>query len=222
MLGRKYLPVTALFMLLVLALVAVGVGFGLWSKLLTINGVVNTGTVDAVFYQAFTDDDGGIQNPDKDAGDEGPCPLYGDSGCDPRAFGPNPDRYDKDVGECEVWIDDKDNEILHIRVDNGYPSYHCTVWFDIWNNGSVPVKIQSLEVTPANFTNGVEVTVGLSELACGQQIDPVADPASLEGLAQGDIHIHVEQAAEQDAEYTFDAALFLVQWNEFDEGQCPD
>jgi hypothetical protein len=61
----------------------------------------------------------------------------------------------------------------------------------------------------------------LSELACGQQIDPVADPSDLEGLAQGDIHIHVEQAAKQNAKYTFDAALFLVQWNEFEKGECP-
>lgn len=221
MLGRKYLPVTALFMLLVLALVTVGVGFGLWSKLLTIKGMVNTGKVDAVFYKAFTDDDGKIDNPVKDDGDVGQCALYGDSSCDPKAFGPLPARYDKDVGDCTAWIDEKDAEILHVRVDNGYPSYHCTVWFDIWNNGTIPVKIQSLSVIPSDFTNGKEVTVALSELACGQQIDPVSDPALLTGLAQGDIHIHVEQAAAQGAGYDFEALLKLVQWNEFDPTLCP-
>jgi len=226
MLGRKYLPVTALFMLLVLALVAVGVGFGLWSKLLLINGTVHTGKVDAVFYKAFTDDDGTVNNPAKDGGepgDEGKCFLYGDSSCDPKAFGPNPDRYDKDVGDCFAWIG-QDPEILHVNVENGYPSYHCTVWFDIWNNGTIPVKIQSLTVNPSNFTNGTEVTVGLSELTCGQQIDPVTDPSSLQGLAQGDIHIHVEQAAKQSleepVEYDFTAELLLVQWNEYFENQC--
>jgi hypothetical protein len=212
-------------MILVLALAMLGVGYGLWSKLLLINGTINTGTVDAVFYEAFTDDDGAVDNPDKDAGDVGkttPCPLFGDSSCDPKAFGPNPDRYDKDVGECVAVIDELDAQKLHITVTNGYPSYYCTVWYDIWNNGTIPVKIQSLTVVPNNFTNGVEVTVGLSKLSCGQQIDPGEKVGDLPptNLAQGDVHIHVEQAAAQEASYTFDAQLLLVQWNEFDAAQC--
>lgn len=224
MLKRNSLPVGAFFMILVLALAGLGVGFGLWSKLLLIEGTVETGSVDAIFYEAFTDDDNEVDNPDKDAGDTGdvePCPLFGDGSCDPSAFGPNPERYDKDVGECLVFIDEQDPQELDVFVYTGYPSYHCTVWFDIWNNGTIPVKIQDLQVTPVDFTNGLEVTVGLSELSCGQQIDPVEDPAQLEGLAQGDIHIHVEQEAAENAVYHFNAELLLVQWNEFFEDQCP-
>ena len=224
MLKRKAIPVGTLFMILILALAALGVGYGLWSKLLLINGTINTGVVDAIFYEAFTDDDNVENNELKDDGDDVVCPVGGGS-CDPKAFGPNPDRYDKDVGECFAIVDlqaDPTKETLKVTVENGYPSYHCTVWFDILNNGSIPLKIQSLTLTPENFENGVQVTVGLSQLACGLQIDPGLLPSGeviMENLAQGDIHIHVEQAAEQNTPYTFSAELFLVQWNEFEA--CP-
>jgi hypothetical protein len=222
MLKRNSIPAGALFMILVLALASFGVGYGLWAKLLEIRGTVLTGTVDAIFDVAFTDDDGEVNNPLKDAGDVAPCPLFGDGACDPKAFGPNPLRYDKDVGDCKAWIDDKDPELLYVEVENGYPSYHCTVWYDILNNGTIPVMIQSLQLTPVNFVNGKEVTVALSELACGLQIDPTdpLDPDP-EELVQGDIHIHVEQDAGMDKNYAFTAGLFLVQWNEFDEELCP-
>jgi hypothetical protein len=220
---KKSLPIGTLFMVLVLALALLGVGYGLWSKLLLIHGSIETGEVDAIFYDAFTDDDGTQNNDQKDAGDTGECAAYGDSSCDPDMFGPNPTRYDKDVGHCTAVIDKDDAEKLHIKVVNGYPSYSCTVWFDILNNGTIPVKIQSLKVEPAGgWTNGKEVTVALSELACGQQIDPgILDDGSIANLAQGDIHIHVEQAASMNGIYEFDAELFLVQWNEFDDAQCP-
>lgn len=218
---RRNIPVGTLFMILILALATLGVGYGLWSKMLYINGTIETGTVDAIFHLAFTDDDGTENNDLKDLGDDGVCPAYGDSSCDPMEFGPNPDRYDKDVGHCEAIVDlqkDPTGETLTVTVDNAYPSYHCTVWFDILNNGSIPLKIQSLSIAPVgDWTNGEEVTVALSELACGQQIDPgILPDGTITNLAQGDIHIHIEQAAEQNGKYEFDAQLFLVQWNEFE------
>lgn len=215
MLRRNSMPIGALFMVLVLALAGLGVGYGLWSKLLLINGIVNTGTVDAMFALAFTDDDNVVNNGDKDGGatpDDGECELFGTGSCDPKAFGPNPDRYDKDVGVCRAAVS-ADGMSLTVTVANGYPSYHCTVWFDILNSGTIPVKIQSLTLAPLNFTEE-QVTVALSQLTCGQQIDP-------NELAQGDVHIHVEQGAEMDATYTFTSDLLLVQWNEFEPAQCP-
>lgn len=212
MLRRKSMPIGAFFMVLVLALATLGVGFGLWSKLLLINGTVNTGTVDAKFALAFTDDDNKIDNPLKDAGDVGPCPAFGAGSCDPKAFGPNPARYDKDVGVCTASLDPT-GTTLTVAVKYGYPSYHCTLWFDILNSGTIPVKIQSLTLSHPGFTED-EVTVELSELACGQQIDPGK-------TQQGDVHIHVEQGAEQNHTYTFTSDLLLVQWNEFEPAQCP-
>jgi hypothetical protein len=212
MLGRRSLPVGAFFMVLILALAGLGVGYGLWSKLLTIDGTVNTGTVNAIFDIAFTDDDNKIDNPDKDPNDAGPCPAFGSGSCDPSSFGPKPTRYDKDVAICVAELD-AGQMSLTVTVQNGYPSYHCTVWYDILNNGTIPIKLQNLFLEPVNFTNGLEVTIGLSELACGMQIDP--DKSS-----QADIHIHVEQEAAQEATYTFTGQLWLVQWNEYFTDLC--
>jgi hypothetical protein len=246
---RRNIPVGTLFMILILALATLGVGYGLWAKLLLINGTIETGVVDAIFVNAFTDDDGKVDLASKDAGDTGSCAEYQHNiggSCDPSSFGDvnaPPTRYDKDVGHCEAIVDleaDPTGETLKVTVENGFPSYYCTVWFDILNNGTIPVKIQELELTPNNFTNGEQVTVELSHLSCGQQIDPAPieldsiscggggcpppEPPS-EYVAQADIHIHVEQDAAQgltgDSAYTFDAKLLLVQWNEFDESTCP-
>ena len=244
MLKRKALPVGTLFMILILALAFLGVGYGMWSKLLVINGIVNTGKVDAIFVNAFTDDDGTVNNPEKDAGDIGKCGEYqynADGSCDPDKFGPNPTRYIKDVGHCEAIVDllaDPTGETLKVTVENGYPSYYCTVWFDILNSGTIPVMIQEFSITPVDFENGKQVTVELSHLSCGTQIDPAAPvaPACASGIegtnceppdppsgepVQADIHIHVEQSAEQTHTYTFTGHMKLVQWNEYDPDNCP-
>src|SRR3990172_3832669 len=43
---RKALPITTVLLILALALATVGVGYGLWSKVLTISGIVETGKLD--------------------------------------------------------------------------------------------------------------------------------------------------------------------------------
>ena len=58
MFRRKSLPVGVLVMLLVLALVSLGVGYGLWSETLKINGMVETGDLDAGWsVERFGDDE---------------------------------------------------------------------------------------------------------------------------------------------------------------------
>jgi len=49
MLGKKSLPMTAVVVILLVALATMGVAYGLWAKTLYINGTVNTGNVDAEF-----------------------------------------------------------------------------------------------------------------------------------------------------------------------------
>ena len=49
MLTKKSLPVGTLFIILVIALALMGVGYALWSETLTISGTVNTGEVDVEF-----------------------------------------------------------------------------------------------------------------------------------------------------------------------------
>ncbi len=48
---RKKLPVGTMFLVLVIALAFLGVGYALWSETLTISGTVTTGEVDVEFSQ---------------------------------------------------------------------------------------------------------------------------------------------------------------------------
>jgi hypothetical protein len=64
----KFLPVGILFMVLVMALAALGVGYGHWTKTLDINGSVTTGEVNADFDSASTSDTGIDPGYTKDVG----------------------------------------------------------------------------------------------------------------------------------------------------------
>ncbi len=159
-------------MLLTTAIAVTGVGFGLWSQILSVNGEVQTGNVlveygDYHGLGAFTDDDGIVDDlvygpaiflEPLDAGEEDPngsgsipaIQIYDGNGssssADPSSSGPFMSRYDKDVGICtaDTAPDLQGNEtILEIIISNGYPSYWCTTWFPTKNTGSVPVKLQS-------------------------------------------------------------------------------
>ena len=103
--GRKALPITTVLLILALALATVGVGYGLWSKTLFIEGDVRTGEVDAEMSVAEVDqsdsyndicpsggttigqdcDDDGFLNDDLEAVD----PLTGEP---------------KDIAECVAFV----------------------------------------------------------------------------------------------------------------------
>lgn len=170
--GRKSKPSGMLVMLLILALLTVGVGYTLWSKTLTIDGTVATGFVDSIFVDPFTDDPPGSDDPG----------------------------YIKDVGECLVEFG-ADPETLIVTVNDAYPSYYCTVFFGIYNNGSIPVKIINLAAM------GPHITASWTDLDIGQQIDPG-------DTVPGDLHLHVEQSAPQGGTLTLYGKIQLAQWNE--------
>jgi hypothetical protein len=161
-----------LLMMLLLALAALGVGIALWSKVLTIQGVVRTGSVNAEFIRAFTDDDDAVDNTGYDSQDTGNCeisvgpdtaptgfpnkdPNDGVTSCDPSATGRDPKpHYDKDVGRCDAAVvpDGQDDEpqpgsqLARVALTNVYPSYHCTAWFAFQNSGTIPVHLHSAVV----------------------------------------------------------------------------
>lgn len=171
---RKGLPIGTIVVILVIALAAIGIGYGLWSKVLFIGGVVHTGNVDADFDAANTTDP--------------------DATIDPG--------LDKNVGRCEVTGVGTDE--LTVTITNGYPGYHCDVFFYVTNTGSIPVKVQAYNLTGVPAV--LEVTT--TGLPIGTQIEPNTE-------ALGDLHVLVLQEAEESATYTFSAAITLVQWNEF-------
>jgi len=131
-----------------------------------------------------------------------------DTGIDPGYLMDGTTPKDKDVGSCSVV--GAGTQLLTITVENGYPCYECDIDFTVDNTGSIPVKIQTLGLV------GVppEITVTWTGLAVGDQIGPAG---SIDDELPGDLHIHVEQIADelQTGVYTFSASIYLVQWNEY-------
>ena len=124
MIKGKSLPVGTLFIVLVIMLALLGVGYALWSDTLVIDGTVHTGEVDMAFSPCETNDPG-----------EGDDPGYW-----------------KHVASCECGqsdgsLDDQyDNgfDQMDITIEGGYPSYSCEVSYDMSNIGTVPVHLYSV------------------------------------------------------------------------------
>jgi hypothetical protein len=223
---RKFMSLGVVSLAVVMMLAMLGVGYTLWAKSLYIQGTVNTGTVNAEFVDAFTDDDNVVDNPDKDSGDIGRCPLpLVDGGpsptsCDPADSGRDPKpRYEKDVAVCRAAIDPDDNQSAEVTLINAYPSYYCTAWFDIHNSGTIPVKVRAvmidgMAVEPCQ-TNAfdldddglADVEIHVTDIELCQQIEPSE-------VIQLDLDIHVLQEAPQGESLEFEAAVELGQYNE--------
>lgn len=192
--------VTALVFGLVVALAGLGVGYGLWYKVLTIGGEVNTGTVHGYWLSAVTTDPPGSNDLKDTAGN----------------------RYEKDVGELECTIDTGDPEILHFTINNGYPSYYADCEVAWINDGSIPVNVAELRAGPAagplvpipfdvfndlDLDGDGEFDINLMvENGLGTQIDPGDKDAY-------SVWVHVKQAAPQDETLEFKVEFQLNQWN---------
>ena len=160
---------------------------------------------------------------------------------DPDAFGYGPagvaSRTDKDVARCTR--DSADPGVQFVTVENGYPDYHCTFFGRYRNAGSIPVKVQKLEVFACtgagcdplsgtqltlagntwvyeDGTSGPDAELQIGDvpyLECGRQMDP--------GYNVGSVgYLHILQGVEQDATYRFATVLTFVNWNEFDQAAC--
>ena len=178
-----------LFIVTMMTLTSVGAGYALWFENLTVDGTINTGEVYAYWSACYSFD----------------------TGLDPNPDGTN---KGKDVGSTTCSIDTGDPRILHITINNGYPCYwnDCEVEYTI--GGTIPVKVQSIEIIPYDFTlasaygaNNGELWVKMVD-GLGSQLHPGDQSA-------GSFKIHVEQCAEQLANYNFDVIIKVVQYNEY-------
>jgi hypothetical protein len=184
-------PVMLIALLLMLFLAILGVGYGMWSKMLTINGTVHTGEVNVEWFDCW-------------------CM---DMGLDPK--GPPDDL--KDVGTTTCVIDEVDPSIIHVSVLNAYPSYYNDCKVSFMNTGTVPVVIRGWHIDPIDFTLASYNGAGDGEIWI-KTIDGVntqMDPCPADNCEQsGNLGFHVEQPALQDHEYHFLVSLCLSQWNE--------
>jgi hypothetical protein len=155
---------------LMMILVVIGSAMAMWSDNLKIKTVINTGNVDVEFGSISTNDPPGSNDPG----------------------------YGIDVGTCyadKVEIENEDNGNptgnndldLNITIVNAYPSYNCTVTFEVRNTGTIPVRGPHV-TTDGNFNswNGTYV------MCIGNFTEITINPGE---SAWFEISCHVLQAA---------------------------
>lgn len=185
--SRNLLKVIPL--LIIGLLLATGIAYGLWSETLLIDGVVHTGEVygEWIFCGCF------------------------DTGLD---LNPPPGVQPKDVGKTICQIDQQDPRIVHITVENGYPSYYNLCDLKYKNSGSVPVIIRGIKVVAKNFDLASGNGNGDGEIWV-EAIDGVGSQLEPRGKKSLNLEFHVEQPAKENYTYKFDVYVCLAQWNEY-------
>ncbi len=196
--ARKAPPLGAMILMLLIALAGLGVAYALWSKTLSIEGTVQTGRLHARW-------DGAICSEFFDW----PWPSEGSGEVE-----------GKDVGSTTVFIDPNDNNLLHLNIENGYPSYAVDCEVEYVNDGTIPWIIRGTTIVPTspNLTNCTLTGGQTKTLTCDQLtvvlvdgIGAQVDPG--DGVASS-VRVHIEQAADQNAEYLFEIKICVAQWNE--------
>ena len=178
-------------MALVIVLATIGVASALWSKTLTVDGSVATGTVSIEFVDWID--------------------LYENEGIQGLGL--------KEVAGCFGSIGFEYPNRMGFDIINGYPGYECWAVVHITNTGNIPVHVYRPDVTtdatPAEITFGVLdadlVIPGFNTVpAC------YADDTQLHSGDTVDctLHFRVEQGALQDHTYTYEMLFEGRQYNE--------
>jgi len=187
--------------ILAIALGTLGVGYGLWSKTLTIEGQVNTGKVDGRWLF-------------------GGCFEFNSWPDFPTSESDYGEAEGKNVGTWAIFPDPADDQNLLFTIVNGYPSYavDCEVHFQ--NDGTIPVYIRGFNLVPisTNLTS-CELTPGNPvKLECDELTVWYYDGLGLQlhpGVSKvGSLVVHVEQPADQLSAYEFEVQVCMAQWNE--------
>lgn len=182
--------------LLILALGTLGVAQAWWTQNLTVQGAVDTGTLEAKWVYASCEE----RKPWPDLDNPGE-PLPG-------------------VGSTTTQIDAGDPSLLHVTLSNAYPEYavQCTVKYK--NTGSVPWTIRGFQIHAGdNLTNcTLSGTSQDKTLACDQLDivfeDGVGSAVDPNGLVSSTLKVHVDQGAAEDTTYGFTVKICVSQPNQ--------
>jgi len=198
---ETYLNPTLMVLLLGFSLASIGVGYGLWSKSLSIEGEVQTGDVDARWLFAGCFEFNTWPNFPIDEGDFG-------------------EAEGKSVGEWMVQVDPEDDQILHFTLSNVYPSYavDCEVHYEV--EGTIPVIVRGTTIVPGlGLANCAPLTGNQTKTLTCPELTVIFSDGIGSQLHAGDemassLRVHVEQPAEQGVSYGFDVLICMAQWNE--------
>ncbi len=220
---RGLMPSGAIFLGLIISLAALGVGYGLFSDTLRINGAVVTGSVNAGFGLSELDEglvrgaaggptDNGA-NEDKEAGGLNVAECYARpfaalTAAD-EALSPT-DNAAADVSDTVISARPRD--FLYVVVKNGYPSFNCYVDFSVTNAGNIPVKVSQPALGPVPDPRVMTVEFQTC-YAAGSQIEPGKS-------VECTLHLHIERGAAPNTVYRFGATICAWQWNAGDAVRC--
>jgi len=190
--------VGTIFVLCMLAFAGIGIGYAYWVETLTVSASVGTGNLDAQFTNAFTDDDGTVDDATLDYGDDGKDPAE----CGPSSESDPIDRYEYDVATSSASISEEDPHTATITVATSYPGYYTTAWLVIKNTGSIPAKISDVSVE--NVPSALSVSI--VDNPEGETIEP--GETTLLGIC-----VQVTDAADEGTSYSFSVTVIVDQFN---------
>ena len=213
---------------LVMALGSLGIGYAHWSDQLYINGTVYTGEVLIGFVGQETDDAGTALDPVNTAQVPAcaPCPPGDKHVATTTCKLLNQRTHCTDEPAEHNGV--PQYEKMHITMDNVYPWYNPSVYFDIANCGTIPVVITGATVIKTSVEGTwVKVNIPLpkctpvqvdldgdgdDDIAIGftgpadQQIDPCQ-------VKRFDLHFCFKQELNECTDYDFEIKIDAVQWN---------
>ena len=187
---KGLIPVIAGLMMLIV----LGSALAMWYDTLKIKATINTGEVDVEF--------GTVTATEK------------------------PEAEGKDVGKCYAKLSQIENEgpddndlDLNITIVNGYPSYNCTVEFEVKNVGTIPVK-GPYQGTPPGSLTPFPTTVedidldGDGEADINVKYNMPVTQIDAGKSATFSISIHIKQNITENGTFSYQWLLHFVQWNE--------
>lgn len=203
---RHLLPAGTVFMALVIALGGLGVAYGLWTDLLEINGTVSTGTVDVTFDAVSAADNETGVGESKEVGT-----------CDAKIVA---QEITEPVPTGSGSLDETNGtDKVEITIANAYPGYICDVTLSVKNVGTIPVKLDAIQmenVTATTPAGAVTITRSDGCWTDGLQLHKDETTAAVKGECK--VRLEVNQSASEDTEYTFVGQFFADQWNEYTTG----
>jgi len=198
--------IMGIFLALVM-LASMSVALAMWSETLRINVTVNTGEVD-VEWSNFWDNDT-VEKP------EARPPLD----------------VTQVYVEAEDWDTEGDTIKLNVTIVNAYPCYNVSIYGNVSNIGTIPVKLlsatikytinaeeQSVSLPPDTWVDldldndsKADINVFL-EISNDADCDGIQiDPGSFDVY---ELTIHVKQNATELTTYFFEIEMVFAQWNE--------
>ncbi|NLB88256.1 MAG: hypothetical protein GX790_03390, partial [Syntrophomonadaceae bacterium] len=168
-----------LAVMLVFSFALTGVAYAYWTDQLEIHGTVKTGTLDVYFTDlGWEDSEGagsGINPSSTDVTTQAHPSKKPEPGKPGKPGGPgNDDDNNGFVANTKVALKDRNDDTLHerettssilqIAVENAYPGYEATIKFKIKNGGSLPAKVEQVNVEAFEIIGNEEEPVNIYDL----------------------------------------------------------